>query len=173
MSIVKAYLHPAGTLAFLFLQMGILTVCSGQQASLVVDINKTTTSGVLGNSVAALKGLLYFSGESQSGSGQELWRTDGTEQGTYMVKDIKKGEKSSMPSGLKATSGKLFFLAKNKEDKDVLHVSDGTEKGTRELAGLIKPAASVIMDDAYFYIRTSPFNNTELWRLNGNEDETF
>src|SRR5690606_19818086 len=40
---------------------------------------------------------------------RELWRTDGTEEGTYRVKDIFPGNEGSMPSELTMLNGTLYF----------------------------------------------------------------
>ena len=69
------------------------------------------SSGSLGQSAYSLtnvNGILFF--EANDGtSGNELWRSNGTEIGTVRVKDISLG--SSNPSGLTNVSGTLFFQA--------------------------------------------------------------
>ena len=42
-------------------------------------------------------------------SGEELWRTDGTDAGTTLVKDIVPGESGSSPDHLTPFRGKLYF----------------------------------------------------------------
>jgi ELWxxDGT repeat protein len=54
--------------------------------------------------------LLYFSAHDGF-HGRELWRSDGTESGTYMVADIAAGQSSSSPGALTAFRGQLFFTA--------------------------------------------------------------
>ncbi|MDT8325731.1 MAG: hypothetical protein RRA94_16570, partial [Bacteroidota bacterium] len=54
--------------------------------------------------------LLYFSAHDGF-HGRELWRSDGTESGTYMVADIAPGQASSSPGALTAFRGQLFFTA--------------------------------------------------------------
>src|SRR5262249_5413244 len=41
--------------------------------------------------------------------GRELWRTDGTEEGTVLVKDISPGPENSNPTSLTNVNGTLFF----------------------------------------------------------------
>ena len=50
-------------------------------------------------------GKFYFSGAG------ELWRSDGTEAGTYLVKDINPGVGDGGPSFLTNVNGTLFFSA--------------------------------------------------------------
>src|SRR5207244_3425579 len=62
-------------------------------------------------SYAELNGVVYFNGES-SIPGDELWRTDGTAQGTWLVKKVLPGDYRS-PSWLDLTAlqGALCFVA--------------------------------------------------------------
>ena len=63
--------------------------------------------------------------------GNELWKTNGTESGTVMVKDINMGGADSNPLDLQVFGGKLFFFADNGADGYELWESDGTEAGTK------------------------------------------
>lgn len=69
------------------------------------------------------------------GNGEELWVTDGTKEGTHMVKDINPGGGSN-PSYLGRLNDKVLFSADNGEDGQELWVSDGTEEGTFMLADI-------------------------------------
>src|SRR4051812_43612539 len=58
---------------------------------LVADLNVTQSSnGLNANyfSLTPVSNVLFFAGTNQE-SGQELWRSDGTADGTYLVKDIR------------------------------------------------------------------------------------
>lgn len=57
-----------------------------------------------------VNGTLFFTGWSQSeNTGNELWKSDGTTEGTVLVKDIKPGENGSAPLFLSAVGSTLFF----------------------------------------------------------------
>jgi ELWxxDGT repeat protein len=43
--------------------------------------------------------------------GQELWESDGTARGTFMVQDINPGSAGSAPSSLTSIDGTLYFTA--------------------------------------------------------------
>lgn len=76
-----------------------------------------------------VNGLLFFTAED-SVHGGELWATNGTETGTYMVKDIFPGNKSSYAYSLKALGNVLYFVASNGSNGYELWRSDGTSQGT-------------------------------------------
>jgi trimeric autotransporter adhesin len=62
-------------------------------------------------------------------TGRELWKSDGTDAGTVMVKDIYPGN-SAEPYGFSSVNGILFFAAKTASAGHELWKSDGTDAGT-------------------------------------------
>jgi ELWxxDGT repeat protein len=75
---------------------------------------------------------LFF--DADDGTGRELWCTDGTPQGTRMVKKINKQRKFSYgaaPEFLTAVNDKVYFSATDETRGRELWVSDGTEQGTK------------------------------------------
>ena len=70
-------------------------------------------------------------------SGIELWKTDGTAEGTQLVRDIDPRPKfSSFPRFMVVSSGRLYFTADDGEHGNELWTSDGTEDGTTMAADL-------------------------------------
>ncbi len=63
--------------------------------------------------------------------GMELWKTDGTPEGTVVVKDILPGLASSDPRDLTAAGNLLYFSARDAAHGRELWVTDGTAAGTR------------------------------------------
>ncbi len=91
-------------------------------------------------SLTEVNGKLFFtafgatpSGKSTVSQGQELWVTDGTTQGTFLVKDIAAGTASSEPSMLTNLDGTLYFAAREQPGSQVLWKSDGTAAGTQRV----------------------------------------
>ena len=73
---------------------------------------------------------LYFKASGSGCGGKELWKTDGTSDGTVCVKDINTGSASSDLDALTVAGGTLFFRANDGTHGNELWKSDGTEDGT-------------------------------------------
>jgi ELWxxDGT repeat protein len=84
---------------------------------------------------------LYFASDNGE-SGKELFVSDGTAEGTQLVKDIYPGESpygnkySSSPDYLTEFNGKLYFTAQDDANGEELFVSDGTAEGTQLLVNI-------------------------------------
>ena len=64
-------------------------------------------------------------------NGYELWKTDGTTEGTILVKDINTGARaSSFPRGFTAIDGIVYFKADDGVNGDEVWKTDGTADGT-------------------------------------------
>jgi ELWxxDGT repeat protein len=83
----------------------------------------------------AVGGQLFFSFNTPE-TGFELGVSDGTPEGTGLVKDVQPGILGSEPRGLRAVDGRLIFSADDGEHGQELWASDGTAEGTRLLADL-------------------------------------
>ena len=79
---------------------------------------------------SATVGSTFFFRAYTTLNGAELWKTDGTEAGTVLVKDINLGPHSSYPSGLTELNGRLVFAAAGHDFDTELWRSDGTAFGT-------------------------------------------
>ncbi|MBX3415135.1 MAG: hypothetical protein KF708_20795 [Pirellulales bacterium] len=79
---------------------------------------------------------LYFSSayefidNTPGNTGVELWVSDGTTNGTRLVKDIRPGLASSSPENLTNVNGTLFFTARTDSFGVELWKTDGTTAGT-------------------------------------------
>ncbi len=112
-----------------------LYVCDGDTATMLVDIDTNDYQGGLGAGTYNLSGFtrfndtaLFFTADNGS-AGTELWITNGTANGTYMVKDINEGEGSSVFSNIVTLDGEAYFIA-----NDRLWRSDATAEGTYAIA---------------------------------------
>jgi len=72
---------------------------------------------------------VFFRADDGS-SGRELWKTDGTRDGTVLVKDIRPGGDGSSPLNFAALGDKVFFYADDGIRGAELWGSNGTDAGT-------------------------------------------
>ena len=70
-------------------------------------------SGMIPRQLTAVGNTLYFEG-FDSKHGNELWQSDGTPRGTRLVRDIRRGDRSSRPRNLTAVGKSLFVTAEDK-----------------------------------------------------------
>ncbi len=80
------------------------------------------------------KGYKAFFAATDATHGEELWVTDGTPEGTHIVKDIVEGAGSGNPCYLGRLNDKVLFSAYTEGEGQEPWVSDGTEEGTMPLA---------------------------------------
>ena len=145
-------------------------------------------------------GTLFFTAWDPD-SGIELWKTDGTESGTVMVKDIFEGTytdsygtyaNSSNPKYLVDLDGTLFFSAYTNEDGRELWSSDGTESGTVMVKDIFEgtyyyygtygtygpyanssnPSNFTVMDGELYFVAQEETYGAELWKTDGTESGT-
>jgi ELWxxDGT repeat protein len=119
-------------------------------------------------------GVAYFRADTGV-NGAELWRSDGTAAGTYMIKDITPaGATSGMPSRLFAANGFVYFAANdyNATTPDAWR-TDGTLEGTAPISQYPKGAflnfpsnASqfAAMGGDVYYFFTDDTHGAELWK---------
>lgn len=127
---------------------------------------------------AELNGVFYFN--SNDGiHGNELWRSDGTTAGTWMVKDINPDTASANVNDIVVSGNKLFFSASDGFNGQQLWVSDGTADGTQMIpiftGSLTEPHPSYITDvngTAFFAINSFDFRN-QIWRSDGTPEGTM
>ena len=115
-------------------------------------------------------GLAYFTA-NDSVHGAELWRTDGTAEGTFVVKDLTPTPgQSSTPWNLMVAGHTLFFTAWTPEYGSELWKTDGTEEGTI-LVGDINPGSGsssrperlLYAGGKVFFVADDGTTGAELW----------
>lgn len=151
-----------------------ITLVKDWGSDFTVDINTAYP-----RNLCVHEGVLYFVSETPE-HGQELWRSDGTEVGTVMLKDIRPGPEGSIPTGPQFTSanGLLFFRADDGVSGTELWRTDGTEDGTflvkdiasgtqtSNLAGLVEMNGRLVF---------RAFNGItwQVWVSDGTSDGTY
>ncbi|WP_460946859.1 ELWxxDGT repeat protein [Spirosoma daeguense] len=136
---------------------------------LVKDINPGTDFSSP-NNLIEMNGTLYFTADNGL-SGHELWKSDGSESGTQLVKNINLTGNAS-PQSLINYNGTLFFSATNTTNGRELWKSDGTSAGTVLVkninpSGDADPKALVVMNNILYFTADDGTNGRELWRTDG------
>ncbi len=158
--------------------LGLLLVLQGltaaaQPAALVRDI-KPGNSGRPGLRSAfeltALNGTVIFAGEDGASAG--LWRTDGTETGTAMVREVWR------PRGFTPFRSRVLFFVEEEDGGNALWGTDGTSAGTDRLVALpagLQPQywETASTSEALYFTATDAEAGAELWRSDGTEQGTF
>lgn len=108
-----------------------------------------------------------------------LWKSDGTEAGTQLVKDINPGSAGSSPDQFVNVNGTLFFRADDGVHGRELWKSDGTAEGTQLVADLEPGAASsgpnglrAAGGRLYFYAQAGA-SGVQLWVSDGRPGGTL
>jgi MYXO-CTERM domain-containing protein len=110
--------------------------------AMVKDVNPGASSAVIGvTPPPAVMGTSVYFVANDATIGAELWKSDGTDAGTVLVKDVYPGPTSSNISELIAATGTLYFVADDGVNGRSIWKSDGTSGGTVRVASA--PGASV------------------------------
>lgn len=104
--------------------------------------------------------------------GDDLWKSDGTPQGTVLVKDLP-STGFSVPKQLHAVGDEVAFIARTGQNGYELWMSDGTEQGTR-LVKDIAPGGTdanianvTVVGDTLFFTADDGVHGGSLWRSDG------
>jgi ELWxxDGT repeat protein len=125
----------------------------------------------------ANRGSTLFFPATDGVNGSELWRSDGTEAGTRMVKDINPGSPPSHPLELTTVGRTLFFSADDGVHGFELWRSDGTDGGTQLVKDIDPddadsfPFSLVNVSGALFFFVDNA-GQAELWRSDGTDEGT-
>ena len=114
-------------------------------------------------------GLVYFT--ALSGAGWELWRTDGTAAGTFLVNDVNPFS-SSNPGSLTPLNGRLVYATRHGFNTDGLWATDGTDAGSVMLSdrptSLLESARGAAeLGGSLLYTRQDDATNVSLWKTDG------
>ncbi len=112
------------------------------------------------------------------GNNFELWKTDGTNGGTVLVKDINGNGNSSLIEGLYVLNGSLIFAASDDVNGKELWISDGTSSGTTMLKDINPGAASsfplgfCLLNSKLYFSADDGTSGRELWMTDGTASGT-
>ena len=121
---------------------------------------------------AVLNKVVYYTADDGI-HGSELWRSDGTEEGTYLVKDINPGSASGNAYYIIVFKSKLYFMAYAPETGYELYRSDGTDAGTILLKDIVPGSGSsqpyhfTAMNNSLHFTTIGAYNVSQLWKTDG------
>jgi ELWxxDGT repeat protein len=145
---------------------------------LVKDINASGSafkSPMFRMSSADQSDLLFFPADDGI-HGEELWMTDGTEDGTVLVDDIRPGFVDSSVQYLTSSGDLVYFRADDGVGGPELWRSDGTEAGTALVKDIREGFNNVqqLTDVAgkLYFTAIDPQLGAELWVSDGTEAGT-
>ncbi len=155
----------------MLLQGVIALLPIGAQVSLVKDITQGGEGTFTPSSTAgiAFGDRLIFPANSAE-NGIELWISDGSEGGTYMLKDINPGIGDSDPHSFFLAFEKIYFNAFTADEGRELWVTDGTAQGTQLVMDIevgsegSDPSPGDIYK-GFLYFAATANGDREVWRL--------
>ena len=157
---------PEGTTAALWKSTGLL-----HEAVLVKDIFPGPGGSRIHN-LTNVGGVLYFTGGGFSA--RDLWKSDGTEAGTVLVK-----ANLGNASNLIDVGGRLFFTAEDTATGIELWTSDGTGAGTFRVKDIYggtlssSPVNLTALGNRVFFSAADASTSRELWTSDGTEAGTY
>lgn len=122
---------------------------------------------------ATLGGWSLFAATVRSGSGRELWRTNGTTAGTGLVRNIAPGTLSSAPTQITPWTSYAYFAATTPSAGREIWKTNGTAAGTwmvrniRPGRGSSGPTWITLAGGKMFFTANDGPHGRELWRTNG------
>jgi ELWxxDGT repeat protein len=152
----------------------IINAAKAQSPYLIKDINTGSNYSPDANInyLITINNTTYFSATDLI-NGTELWKTDGTKNGTVIVADLDAGVNSSFPLNLTNVNGTLFFTASVDAYGSEIWKTDGTASGTVLVKDIIvgatgsTPALMTNVNGTLFFTAYTPSTGTELWKSDG------
>lgn len=149
---------------------GLATAAPPAEPVLLKDINPgpdSSAPGFFGLARATMGGHFYFNAFT-NGSLQELWMTDGTTEGTVMVREINPNG-HAFPELFAVVDNLLYFKADDGSHGDEVWRTDGTAAGTFMVlnintSGDSTPFWLTNLNGTLFFSAFHTFFNSELWR---------
>ena len=121
---------------------------------------------------------LYFTAAVTETTAWDLFKTDGTANGTVMVKNLYGRHRHDAPSHLTTVGNTLYFRADDGTNGDELWKSDGTASGTvmfkdiNSGSGSSNPVQLTAVGNTLYFGANDGINGSELWKSDGTASGT-
>jgi ELWxxDGT repeat protein len=107
-------------------------------------------------------------------NGMELWKTDGTEEGTVMVKNIANGDVGSGASRFLFRDNETYFYANDPASNYGIWQTDGTEGAASLVVPNVFPTEVLgKIGTEFYFFNNDGVNGTELWKTDFTEGGTM
>lgn len=136
------------------------------------DIRETNPYGFI-----EYNDIMYFNASSD-GYGGEIWYSDGSNQSTAILKDIKSGNEDGVTFSLNQSStilnDALYFIASDDNSGGEIWKTDGTSSGTSQVTDFVKGRVSQLTsvgNNIFFLIKPDDYH-LQVWKSDGTTDGT-
>lgn len=151
---------------------------AGQQAELLRNINFGSAGSYI-MYMTELQGKVIFKATNSGNTNNELWVTDGTADGTYLLKEINPSTKTGSDIGpVTIYNNEAYFSANDGTHGAELWKTNGTAEGTVMVKDISpgsqgsQPGHLVVWNDNLYFKAFHPDYGTELWRTGGTAEST-
>src|SRR6188472_990815 len=160
-------------LASLVLAVGGAAASAASPPALVKDINPGSFGAVSGFITPAGRNAYFVAFDPAHG--RELWRSDGTEGGTALVKDVHPGPVRAIGSKQEfqraAVGSEVYFVAIDGVHGSQLWKTDGSETGTKMVAdigqGGAAPEGLTAVGSKLYFSANDGVHGRLLWKTDG------
>jgi len=157
---------------FMFFVPLYLPVSGEPTAYMVKDINPGqeeafhSSSSYVNPMPVSVYGTVFFVANDGE-HGYELWKTDGTEKGTMMVKDIYPGPRDGWITELANLNNAVLFPADDGINLQKMWRSDGTAEGTYRIGFEGRYPEQLTVMNGWLYFSAWDYLGEELYKTNG------
>lgn len=139
--------------------------------TMLKDINLTSGAGSSPAGFTEVNGTTFFVADDGV-NGRELWCSDGSPEGTRLLKDINSSGSSS-PQSMIGFNGEVYFGATDQYGNQRLWRSDGTESGTEQVPGSSawEPRPLVVLDGTLYFAARDGYG-WGIWKTDGTDTGT-
>ncbi|MDW8224208.1 MAG: hypothetical protein RMJ82_14790 [Gemmatales bacterium] len=135
-----------------------------------------TTLGSVPRQFIVANDTLYFTAYTDQ-FGEELWRTDGTGEGTRLVVDLAPGRASALPEPLLSIGNTLYFAATHPSYGRELWCTTGTAASTRLIRDIHRRGNGFIrllttFGGNIYFVANDGSHGAELWKTDGTHGGT-
>lgn len=147
--------------------------CSAAQQQLTQIQSASHPIGSNPSQFAAFNNMAFFLA-AKGDTGREIWKSDGTPDGTVLVKDINLGSAGSVFSNFVELKGRLYFIADDGLTGHQLWTTDGSGDGTFRVTDHINYQVRELLvhGDHIYFLKKPQENRLEVWKTDGTAEGT-